>query len=133
MNEAYLQSATGVTQASYSQRGLAFSRRFSREGVSPYGEVQWEKRTASITDAKGNTIFEQRDVEVPAEWSMTATNIVASKYLHGQLGTPQRESGVRALVSRVAETIRGWGEVGVCAHRGVASTSRSVRRGNTRW
>ncbi|MDR3793417.1 MAG: vitamin B12-dependent ribonucleotide reductase [Terracidiphilus sp.] len=112
MNEAYLQSSTVVPQASYSQRGLAFSRRFSREGVSPYDEVQWEKRTASITDAKGNTIFEQRDVEIPSDWSITATNIVASKYLHGQLGTPGRETGVRSLVSRVAETIRGWGEVG---------------------
>jgi ribonucleoside-diphosphate reductase alpha chain len=110
MNEAYFQTSTAVPQASYSQRGLTFTRRFSREGVSPYDEVQWEKRTASITDTKGNTIFEQRDVETPSDWSMTATNIVASKYLHGQLGTADRETGVRALVSRVSETIRGWGE-----------------------
>ena len=110
MNEAYLQGAPVVPQASDSPSGLTFTRRFSREGVSPYDEVQWEKRTASITDAKGNTIFEQRDVEIPADWSMTATNIVASKYLHGQLGTAGRETGVRQLVSRVAETIRGWGE-----------------------
>ena len=79
--------------------GLKIARRFSREGVSPYDEVQWEKRTASITDSKGNTIFEQKDVEVPVDWSMTATNIVASKYLHGQMGTPERETGVRQLVS----------------------------------
>ncbi len=72
--------------------GLRFSRLFSKAGISPYDEVQWESRTASITDAKGNTIFEQKDVEVPADWSMTATNIVASKYLHGQLGTPERET-----------------------------------------
>jgi hypothetical protein len=60
-------------------------------------------------DAKGNPSFEQKDVEVPKDWSVTATNIVASKYLHGTLGTPERESGVRALVTRVAETIRDWG------------------------
>ena len=71
--------------------------------------MQWERRTASITDTKGNTIFEQKDVEVPVDWSMTATNIVASKYLHGQMGTPERETGVRQLVGRVAETIRDWG------------------------
>ena len=70
------------------------------------------ERTASITDQKGNTIFEQKNVEVPVDWSMTATNIVASKYLHGQLGTPERETGVRQLVSRVAETIRDWGMAG---------------------
>jgi len=54
-------------------------------------------------------IFEQKDVEVPKDWSMTATNIVASKYLHGHVGTPERENGVRQLVARVAETIRNWG------------------------
>jgi ribonucleoside-diphosphate reductase alpha chain len=89
--------------------GLKFSRYFTRAGVSPYNEVEWERRTALITDAKGNTIFEQKDVESPKDWSMTAINIVASKYLHGPMGTPQRESGVRALIQRVAETIRDWG------------------------
>ena len=89
--------------------GLTFKRYFTKIGVSPYDEVEWELRTAQITDAKGNVIFEQKDVEVPKDWSMTATNIVASKYLHGQLGSPERETGVRQLIERVAETIRDWG------------------------
>src|SRR5499433_3396602 len=89
--------------------GLKFSRHFTRAGVSSYDEVEWELRTASITDAKGNTIFEQKDVESPKDWSMTAINIVASKYLHGTLNTPQRETGVRQLIQRVAESIRDWG------------------------
>ena len=89
--------------------GLKFPRYFTRTGVSPYDEVEWELRTASITDAKGNSIFEQRNVESPKDWSMTAINIVASKYLHGTLGTPGRETGVRQLIQRVAETIRDWG------------------------
>jgi ribonucleoside-diphosphate reductase alpha chain len=89
--------------------GLAFSRHFTQPGVSPYDKLTWELRTAAIIDSKGNVIFEQKDVEVPKDWSMTATNIVASKYLHGQVGTPQRETGVRQLVTRVAETIRDWG------------------------
>src|ERR1035438_617689 len=109
MNEAQFQTASTVQQTPYTQKGLTFTRRFSTQGVSPYDAVQWEKRTASITDTKGNSIFEQRDVEVPVDWSMTATNIVASKYLHGQIGTPERETGVRQLVGRVAETIRDWG------------------------
>ncbi len=113
MNEAQLQISSAATQTPTPAReGLNFARRFSREGVSPYEEVQWEKRTASITDTKGNTIFEQKDVEVPEDWSMTATNIVASKYLHGQLGTEERETGVRQLVARVAETVRDWGITG---------------------
>ncbi len=109
MNEAHLQTTAAALQSPYTQKGLKFTRRFSKGGVSPYDEVQWERRTASISDTKGNTIFEQKDVEVPVDWSMTATNIVASKYLHGQLNTPERETGVRQLVSRVAETIRDWG------------------------
>jgi ribonucleoside-diphosphate reductase alpha chain len=100
-----------------STAGVRCTRLFSKPGVSPYSEVAWERRTASITDATGGTIFEQKDVEVPADWSMTATNIVASKYLHGHIGTPQgefgaRETGVRQLVARVAETIRDWGLAG---------------------
>ncbi len=89
--------------------GLSFRRLFTKLGVSPYDEIEWELRTAQITDAKGNVIFEQKDVETPKDWSMTATNIVASKYLHGTLDTPERESGVRALVTRVADTISKWG------------------------
>ena len=89
--------------------GLTFRRFFTKPGVSPYDEVEWELRTAAITDSQGGIIFEQKDVEAPKDWSMTATNIVASKYLHGTLGTPERETGVRQLVTRVAETIRDWG------------------------
>ena len=89
--------------------GLQFRRLFTKPGVSPYDEVEWDLRLAQITDAQGNVIFEQKDVEVPKDWSMTATNIVASKYLHGKIGTPERETGVRQLVGRVAETIRDWG------------------------
>jgi len=112
MNDAQLHTSAATSSAGYIRGGLTFSRRFSSPGVSPYDEMQWEKRTASITDSKGNTIFEQKDVEVPLDWSMTATNIVASKYLHGQLGTAERETGVRQLVGRVAETVRDWGMKG---------------------
>ena len=89
--------------------GLTFKRFFTKAGVSPYDEIEWELRLAQITDSHGGIIFEQKDVEVPKDWSMTATNIVASKYLHGPLDTPERETGVRQLVTRVAETIRDWG------------------------
>jgi len=112
MNETHLQTSAMPQQATGNLQGLIFSRRFSTEGVSPYDQFQWERRTASITDTKGNSIFEQKDVEVPVDWSMTATNIVASKYLHGQIDTPEREAGVRQLVGRVVETIRDWGLAG---------------------
>src|SRR5580698_8035240 len=90
--------------------GLTFDRFFTRPGISPYDEIVWELRDAVIQDWKGKTIFEQKNVESPSDWSMTATNIVASKYLHGLNGTSDRESGVRALITRVAESIRDWGK-----------------------
>src|SRR5438270_4169414 len=98
-----------VSTPSKKAPGLQFRRNCTKAGTSAYDQFQWELRTASITDSQGKTIFEQKNVEVPKDWSMTATNIVASKYLHGTLGTSDRESGVRALVGRVAETIRDWG------------------------
>ena len=102
-------SATTTSTNTKKASGLTFRRFFTKPGVSPYDEIEWEKRLAQITDSKGGIIFEQKDVEVPKDWSMTATNIVASKYLHGTIGTPERETGARQLVSRVAETIRDWG------------------------
>jgi ribonucleoside-diphosphate reductase alpha chain len=101
------QSAASTTKKK--AQGLTFRRLFTKPGVSPYNEVEWELRNAQITDSQGGMIFEQKNVEVPKDWSMTATNIVASKYLHGQIGTEERETGVRQLVARVAETIRDWG------------------------
>jgi ribonucleoside-diphosphate reductase alpha chain len=103
-----------------SRPGLKYARVFTKPGVSPYSEVQWERRTAAITDSKGKVIFEQKEVEVPVDWSMTATNIVASKYLHGPMDAApggaaehtsayKRETGVRELIARVAESIRDWG------------------------
>jgi ribonucleoside-diphosphate reductase alpha chain len=102
-------TAAPSASAKKSAPGLSFRRLFTKLGVSPYDELEWDLRLAQITDVKGEVIFEQKDVEVPKDWSMTATNIVASKYLHGKLGTPERETGVRQLVTRVAETIRNWG------------------------
>src|SRR5881296_2320580 len=89
-----------------------YQRRYTKQGVHPYDAVKWETRDAVITDAKGQVIFEQKSVEAPSLWSQTATNIVASKYFRGRLGTRERESSVRQLLDRVAKTITKWGVKG---------------------
>src|SRR5947207_14025307 len=92
------------------RRGLALQRSFTRDGVHPFDEVEWETRDAVIPNFKeGGNAFEQRGVEFPKYWSQNATNIVAQKYFRGPLGTPQRESSVRQMISRVADTITEWG------------------------
>ena len=90
-------------------QGLTPERRFTRPGVHPFEAVQWERRTAAIANEKGETVFEQRDCEVPASWSQMATNVVVSKYFRGSTGTPRRETSVRQVISRVCDTIAAWG------------------------
>jgi ribonucleoside-diphosphate reductase alpha chain len=95
--------------------GVSFPRFFSsklEQGRTPYDEITWELRTATIGNDKGSVIFEQCDVEVPADWSQTATNIVVSKYFHGRMGSPERETSVAQLVHRVVDTIADWGIAG---------------------
>ena len=98
-------------------------------GKTPYDEVRWELRTASIGNDKGAVIFEQRDVEVPADWSQTATNIVVSKYFYGKIGSPERETSVRQLVAPRGRYHRGLG-------RAISATSappRTPRISATSW
>ncbi len=91
-------------------RGLRFFRYFARPEADPFSCVgEWDRRTAAIHNEKGEEIFRQDNVEAPACWSQTALNIVASKYFYGKQGTPERESSVRKLIERVAETIKEWG------------------------
>jgi ribonucleoside-diphosphate reductase alpha chain len=88
--------------------GLECDRFFSREGIDPFDEVEWDLRSAVIGNEKGAVVFEQRDVEIPRFWSQQATNIVVSKYFRGQIGTPERERSVKQLIGRVVETITEW-------------------------
>ncbi len=91
---------------------IEIRRRFTRPGVNVFDSVKWERRTARIDGEGGEVVFEQEDVEVPEFWSPLATNIVASKYLRGHLGTPSRESSARQLIGRVVRTITSWGHDG---------------------
>src|ERR1700687_5226318 len=112
LNEKTLQSKIATPADVEVRTGLEFQRKFTAGKVSPFDAVEWERRVALIGNEKGQTIFRQEDVEVPKGWSQTATYIVASKYFHGKLNTPERESSVRQLIGRVVNTIVGWGEKG---------------------
>ncbi len=107
-----LQTGVSPENAAGTQTGLVFERYFTDGKTSPFDVVEWEKRTALIGNEKGVTIFRQEGVEVPKNWSQTATNIVTSKYFHGKPGTRERETSARQLIGRVANTIVRWGEEG---------------------
>ena len=104
--------STATTSEARSKVGLDFKRYFTDGRVSPFDAVEWERRVAQIGNEKGQVIFRQENVEVPKSWSQTATNIVASKYFHGKLDTPERENSARQLIGRVVDTIVDWGEIG---------------------
>src|SRR5216117_542070 len=110
-------SATGRknTTAKRKNRGLHFKRVFSDAVVTPLDQIEWERRTAEITDDSGKVIFKQEDIEVPKSWSALATKIAVSKYFYGDIanGTDPykggRETSVRQLIHRVTRTIADWG------------------------
>ncbi len=112
LNGKALQTGVSAGNTSGVDTGLVFERYFTDGKVSPFDNVEWEKRTALIGNEKGVTIFRQEDVEVPKNWSQTATNIVTSKYFHGKPGSRERETSVRQLIGRVANTIVRWGDEG---------------------
>jgi ribonucleoside-diphosphate reductase alpha chain len=107
-----LGSAPASPRGGVMGKGLRFARFFTTPGSDPFDAIDWEIRDALITNEKGETVFEQRGVEVPKAWSQTATNVVVSKYFRGQLGSSQREHSVRQLIGRVVDTITAWGRKG---------------------
>ena len=89
---------------------IGIRRHFTSAGQHPYDSVSWDRRDARISNWKdGSVAFEQKDVEIPSNWSLNATNIVAQKYFRGTPGTPERESSLRQVIDRVADTITTWG------------------------
>ena len=90
--------------------GTTVSRHFTTVGEDPYDFVEWETRSAKIANENGEIVFEQTDTEIPKTWSQLATNVVASKYFRGHIGTSDREYSVRQLIGRVVGRLREWGD-----------------------
>src|SRR6266498_4869722 len=100
----------GVRRSSVNPpHSLRIPRVFSDADVSPFEQVEWEKRTAEITDDSGKVIFKQDNVEVPKSWSVLATKVVVSKYFYGEQNPSERETSVRQLIHRVTRTMADWG------------------------
>src|ERR1700733_2876073 len=91
------------------EKALHVERIFSDANIKPFDQIEWERRTAEITDDAGTVIFKQENVEVPKSWSILATKVVVSKYFYGELNTPERETSVRQLIHRISRTMADWG------------------------
>ncbi len=117
-HRATVKNGRGTVAGSRSRRpseGLKFARVFSQKALSPFDEIEWEQRTAEITDDSGKAIFKQENIEVPKSWSALATKIAVSKYFYGDIANGNdpykggRERSVRQLVHRVTRTITDCG------------------------
>ncbi len=102
-------AATRGAKSTAAKKGMKIDRIFSDAKVKPFDQIEWERRTAEITDDSGKAIFKQENVEVPKSWSALATKVVVSKYFYGEQHTPERETSVRQLIHRVTRTIADWG------------------------
>jgi ribonucleoside-diphosphate reductase alpha chain len=96
-------------ERSESQKSLRIERVFSDDKIKPFDQIEWDQRTAEITDDSGKVIFKQENVEVPKSWSVLATKVVVSKYFYGEQHTSERETSVRQLIHRITRTIADWG------------------------
>jgi ribonucleoside-diphosphate reductase alpha chain len=74
---------------------MQITRRFTREGQSPFAGIEFAPRTSTIRNPNGSVVFEMTDVMVPAKWSQVAVDILAQKYF--------RRAGVPARLAPVAE------------------------------
>jgi ribonucleoside-diphosphate reductase alpha chain len=102
-HEASVKDAKALT-------GLQFTNMFSHADSQPFDDIEWEKREALIVNEKGDVVFEQKNLEIPKHFSQLATNVVVSKYFKGKMDTPERESSLKQVVGRVANTITAWGK-----------------------
>src|SRR5579872_3071093 len=102
-------SVRGNLKPAKGGKSLPVARVFSDAKVKPFDQIEWDKRTAEITDDGGKVIFKQENVEVPKSWSQLATKVVVSKYFYGEQNTSERETSVRQLIHRVCRTLADWG------------------------
>ncbi len=102
-------------QKKQTQKGLVFERKFTKDGINPYDMFAYDYRSSVIKNPSGEVIFQLDNVEVPAQWSQIATDILAQKYFR-KAGVPQpdgtlgRETSIRQVAHRMAHCWRVWGE-----------------------
>ncbi|WP_339714617.1 vitamin B12-dependent ribonucleotide reductase [uncultured Sneathiella sp.] len=74
---------------------MRIERRFTNKDSSPYASVKFRQTTSEIRNPDGSIVFKLEDIDVPAEWSQVACDIIAQKYF--------RKAGVPARLKPVTE------------------------------
>jgi ribonucleoside-diphosphate reductase alpha chain len=94
-----------------STKKITMSRHFTQAGERVLENLKITTATSKIKDAEGRTVFEMKNVEVPAEWSQLAVDILVSKYFR-KAGVPgtEHEVSVKQVIQRISRTLRSEGE-----------------------
>src|SRR6202011_372764 len=101
---------------------MHISRRFTTAGQDPYARVPFRTATSEIRNPDGSLVFQAEGIEVPAEWSQVACDILAQKYF--------RKAGVPALLAPVAEqAVPPWLWRRTADEAGLAARADSARHG----
>jgi ribonucleoside-diphosphate reductase alpha chain len=74
---------------------MRIERRFTKDGQSPYAEIEFRLTTSEIRNPDGSVVFKLDNVEVPEFWSQVASDVLAQKYF--------RKAGVPARLKKVEE------------------------------
>ena len=80
---------------------MRIERRYTKEGQSPYADIQFRLTTSEIRNPDGSVVFHAENVEVPEQWSQVASDVLAQKYF--------RKAGVPSRLKKVEEeTVPSW-------------------------
>ncbi len=80
---------------------MHFERRFTTSGKDAYDALEFRRAISEIRNPDGTIVFRAEDIEVPAQFSQVATDILAQKYF--------RKAGVPAALRRVEESaVPSW-------------------------
>ncbi|WLP55223.1 vitamin B12-dependent ribonucleotide reductase [Agrobacterium fabrum] len=74
---------------------MRIERRFTKPGQSSYAEIEFRKAVSEIKNPDGSVVFRLADIDVPAQFSQVATDVLAQKYF--------RKAGVPKLLKKVEE------------------------------
>jgi len=72
---------------------MRIERRYTEAGKSPYAGIEFRTTTSEIRNPDGSVVFQLKDIEVPADWSQVACDVLAQKYFR-KAGIPTRRYAV---------------------------------------
>ena len=74
---------------------MRIERRYTKTGQSPYADIAFREAKSEIRNPDGSVVFSKAGIEVPADWSQVASDVIAQKYF--------RKAGVPARLKKVEE------------------------------